>query len=140
MSQKAATEALIRSYYAAFNKGDAEGMLALVSETIAHDVNQGPRRTGKTAFGEFCQHMARCYVEELKGIVIMVNDEGTRAAAEFNVHGKYLATDEGLPEAKGQTYVLPAGTFFAVEGGKITRVTTYYNLTDWLLQVTGDGA
>ena len=60
-------------------------------------------------------------------------------AAEFNVHGTYLQTDEGLPPANGQTYILPAGTFFAVKGGRITRVTTYYNLTDWLMQDTGEG-
>jgi steroid delta-isomerase-like uncharacterized protein len=54
------------------------------------------------------------------------------------VHGTYKNTDEGLPPAKGQTYVLPAGTFFAVTNGKIARVSTYYNLTDWLMQVTGE--
>ena len=49
--------------------------------------------------------------------------------------GTYLATDEGLPEAKGQTYSLPAGAFFEVEGGRIARVTNYYNMKDWLRQV-----
>ena len=29
-----------------------------------------------------------------------------------------------------------AGTFFAVSDGKIARVTTYYNLTDWIIQVS----
>ena len=82
--------------------------------------------------------MAHLYQERLERIAIMVNDDGSRAAAEFMVHGTYKNTDEGLPPAKGQTYALPAGTFFAVEGGLVTRVTTYYNLTDWLLQVTGD--
>ena len=69
-------------------------------------------------------------------IVVMADDSGTRAAAEFVVNGTYLATDEGLPEAKGQTYVLPAGTFFTLKGGRIQRVTTYYNLSDWIRQVS----
>jgi hypothetical protein len=43
--------------------------------------------------------------------------DGTRAAAEFVVNGTYLATDEGLPEARGQTYVLPAGGFFGYGTG-----------------------
>lgn len=135
---KAATLDLIQRYYAAFNQGDSEGMLALVADNLAHDVNQGPRRSGKAAFRDFCGHMSRCYAEDLQNIVIMATDDGRRAAAEFNVHGRYLATDEGLPPADGQTYVLPAGTFFAIENGLITRVTTYYNLTDWLVQVTGE--
>ena len=60
-----------------------------------------------------------------------------RAAAEFVVHGKYLATDEGLPEANGQTYLLPAGAYFDLAEGKIARVSVYYNLADWTRQVGG---
>jgi steroid delta-isomerase-like uncharacterized protein len=70
-------------------------------------------------------------------LVVMAGEDGSRAAAEFVVHGKYLATDPGLPEANGQTYVLPAGAFFAIEGGLISRVTVYYNLEDWIRQVSG---
>jgi len=81
--------------------------------------------------------MERCYKERLEDIVLMASEDGTRAAAEFVVHGQYLATDEGLPEANGQTYVLPAGAFLAIEGGKITRLTMYYNLGDWTKQVVG---
>ena len=133
-----ATETLIKRYYDAFNRGDADGMLACLADDVAHDVNQGVRRPGKEAFRVFCTHMSRCYEESLKNIVIMTSADGSRASAEFNVHGTYIATDEGLPSASGQTYVLPAGTFFAVSNGLITRVTTYYNLTDWLMQVTGE--
>lgn len=136
----AQTEALVRRYYDAFNQGDVERMLACLADDVVHDVNQGPRRVGKAAFRAFCDHMGRCYKERLEGIVVMASADGHRAAAEFNVEGTYLATDEGLPEASGQTYGLPAGTFFAVEGGRIARVTTYYNLTDWLVQVAGEDA
>jgi steroid delta-isomerase-like uncharacterized protein len=136
---QADTEALIRAYYDAFNRGDAEGVLACLADDVVHDVNQGVRRKGKAAFRAFSQHMTRCYREQLTEIVVLASSDGRRAAAEFNVHGTYLQTDEGLPPANGQTYILPAGTFFAVKDGRITRVTTYYNLTDWLMQVTGEG-
>jgi len=134
------TVALITRYYDAFNRGDAEGMIACVADDVVHDVNQGARRGGKAAFRQFCAHMSRCYKEQLEGIVIMASPDGDRAAAEFNVIGTYLVAEEGLPPAKGQTYRLPAGTFFAVRDGLITRITTYYNLTDWLLQVAGEDA
>lgn len=134
----ATTEALIKRYYDAFNRGDTEGMLACLADDVAHDVNQGVRRPGKEAFRVFCTHMSRCYEERLENIVIMTSPDGTRASAEFNVRGTYLETDEGLPAAKGQTYRLPAGTFFAVKDGRISRVTTYYNLTEWLMQVAGE--
>ena len=135
-----ATEALIRRYFDAFNAGDAEGMLACLGDGVVHDVNQGERRVGLDKFRAFTARMAHLYQERLEGIQVLSNEDGSRAAAEFMVHGTYKNTDEGLPPAKGQTYVLPAGTFFAIANGRIQRVTTYYNLTDWLLQVTGDAA
>jgi steroid delta-isomerase-like uncharacterized protein len=129
------TIALIERYYAAFNAGDSEAMLACVSEDVAHDVNQGRRRSGKAAFRSFCQHMERCYAEQLEDMRIMATSDGANAAAEFVVLGTYVETDEGLPPASGQTYRLAAGAFFQVQGGLITRVTTYYNLADWLAQI-----
>jgi steroid delta-isomerase-like uncharacterized protein len=126
---------LIRAYYEAFNRRDYAAMLDLLTEDVAHDVNQGGRETGKDRFRAFLDHMDRTYRERLRDIVVMASADGRHAAAEFVVEGTYLATDEGLPEANGQTYTLPAGTFFEIRDGKIARVTTYYNLKDWLRQV-----
>ena len=36
----------------------------------------------------------------------------------------------------GQTYRLPAGTFYDIRGGRIARVTMHYNLADWTAQVS----
>jgi len=129
------TEELIRSYYAAFNAADYDGMVALLTEDVAHDINQGSRESGRGAFRAFLSHMEECYSEQLKDIVVLVESTGLRAAAEFVVHGVYKATDTGLPEATGQTYVLPAGAFFDVRDGLISRVSNFYNLPDWLRQV-----
>jgi steroid delta-isomerase-like uncharacterized protein len=131
------TAKLIRAYYEAFNRGDSEGMISFLTDDVIHDVNQGERRIGKDKFRAFNARMDHHYKERLENIVVMVSKDGTRAAAEFNVNGTYKNTDEGLPPARGQTYVLPAGTFFAIRDGKIARVTTYYNLTDWIAQVAG---
>jgi steroid delta-isomerase-like uncharacterized protein len=134
MNQTAKT--LIENYYAAFNAGDMDTFLNLLTDDIVHDINQGARETGKDAFRAFMGRMNRNYKEQLVDMVIMTNDEGTRAAAEFVVLGEYLVTDEGLPEAKGQKYRLPAGAFFDIEGGKVARITNYYNLEDWIRQVS----
>lgn len=128
--------ALIAAYYDSFNTGDAAGMLACVSDDIEHRVNEGEIRRGRDAFTAFCGHMGISYSESLTDIVIFATDDGTRAAAEFTVNGTYLTTDPGLPEARGQTYVLPAGAFFDLKDGKITRVSTFYNLADWTRQVS----
>jgi steroid delta-isomerase-like uncharacterized protein len=137
MTQHADSLALLARYYAAFNAGDSAGMLACLTDDVAHDINQGDRQTGKAAFSAFLAHMDRCYRERLEDIVLMASQDGTRGAAEFIVHGEYLATDEGLPAARGQSYVLPAGAFFDFRDGAISRVSVYYNLADWMRQVGG---
>ncbi|WP_017462311.1 ketosteroid isomerase-related protein [Dyella ginsengisoli] len=129
--------ALIQRYYAAFNAGDWEAMLACLTDDVAHDLNQGGREHGREAFRAFLARMNRCYAERLEKIVVMAAADGTRAAAEYEVHGSYLADDEGLPPAHGQRYVLPGGAFFDLRDGRISRVTNYYNLADWIAQVSG---
>jgi steroid delta-isomerase-like uncharacterized protein len=76
------------------------------------------------------------YDETLKNIVVMTSEDGKHAAAEFIVVGKYLKTDPGLPEARGQKYEIPAGAFFDLKDNKISRVTMYYNLKDWIAKVS----
>jgi len=129
------TRNLIQRYYDAFNAQDMDTFLGLLTDDVIHDINQGERETGKAAFSAFMDRMNRNYQEQIVDLVIMTDASGNRAAAEFTVLGTYLSTDEGLPEAKGQTYKLPAGAFFEVRDGKVARVTNYYNLQDWIAQV-----
>lgn len=135
MTQSSA-RATITAYYAAFNAGDAAGMLACVTDDVEHRVNEGGIRLGRAKFAEFCAHMGVSYRETLQDIEIFVNETGTRAAAEFTVHGEYLKTDPGLPAANGQRYTLPAGSFFDLKDRMISRITTFYNLNDWIAQVS----
>jgi steroid delta-isomerase-like uncharacterized protein len=126
---------LLRRYYDAFNAGDMQTFLSLLTDDVIHDVNQGGREVGRKEFAEFMQRMNRSYQERIADVVVMTNERGDRAATEYVVHGKYLADDEGLPKATGQTYVLPGGAFFEIRDGRVARVTNYYNLQDWLRQV-----
>ena len=130
------SKATIARYFDAFNRKDLAGMLDCLADDVAHHVNEGEVRIGKDAFGAFCEHMERCYDETLTELVIFEAEGGSRAAAEYMVNGAYIATDTGLPEANGQGYRLPAGSFFSLADGKITRVVTYYNLSDWIKQVS----
>lgn len=130
-----ATHALIEQYYAAFNAADFAGMLALMTDDVRHDINEGGTQVGVEAFRAFLAKMDAHYREQARDLVVMSTPDGARASAEFVIHGEYLRTDPGLPEASGQRYVLPVGAFFEVRGGKIARVTNYYNLADWSRQV-----
>lgn len=134
MSQ--ATVQLLQKYYEAFNAQDMDTFLSLLTDDVIHDINQGDREIGKDTFSAFMDRMNKNYKETIVDIVVMSNEAGDRAAVEFTVLGEYLATDEGLPEANGQTYKLPAGAFFDIRDGKVARVTNYYNLEDWIAQVS----
>jgi steroid delta-isomerase-like uncharacterized protein len=131
------TKALVERYYEAFNGGDWEAMLACLTDDVAHDLNQGGRERGREAFRAFLARMQASYREQLQKVVVMASADGLRAAAEYEVHGTYLADDEGLPPAHGQRYVLPGGAFFDIRDGQISRVSNYYNLNDWITQVAG---
>lgn len=123
----------IEQYYAAFNRQDWQAMLALLSDDVIHDINQGERQVGIDAFAAFLARMDRCYAEQVTQLVVMQN--GERAAAEFVIEGVYKATDGDFLAASNQRYTLPVGAFFELQHGKITRVTNYYNQQDWLAQV-----
>lgn len=135
---RADAEQLIADYYRAFNAGDMDAFLALLTDDVQHDINQGDREIGRQAFAAFMERMNRNYREQLVDIHIMTSADGTRAAAEFVVLGEYLVTDEGLPEARGQRYRLPAGAFFELRDNKVARISNYYNLNDWIAQVSAE--
>jgi steroid delta-isomerase-like uncharacterized protein len=126
---------LIRQYYDTFNSGDREALLALLDDEIIHEINEGGVETGKHAFRAFLGRMDRSYKETVEDLTIFTSADPGRAAAEFFIRGEYLATDEGLPEASGQTYHLRVGAFFEAKNAKIRRVTNHYNLQAWLKMV-----
>lgn len=126
----------VQQYYQHFNQQNWDGMCSLLSENIRHEVNQGDPRLGLELYREFLQHMDECYEERLTDMVFFSEPEGKRVACEFTVNGIYKKTDGDLIPANGQRYVLPAGAFLEVVDGKITRVTTYYNLPLWIKLVS----
>lgn len=126
---------ILASYYAAFNRQDADAMLALLTDDVVHEPSQGAVRQGKEPFRSFLAHMNQCYAEQVIDPVFMANADDSRAAAEFMLEGRYQKTDEGLPPACGQSYSLRVGAFFDLRGGLISRVSNHYHLADWLRQV-----
>lgn len=132
MSPREETCDLLTRYYHVFNEGDREALLNLLSDDVRHDINQGKTELGRQAFCDFLGRMDRSYKERVEELEVFANEDGTRGSAEFYIHGSYLKTDEGLPSATGQTYRLRVGAFFDIRHGRITRVTNYYNLQEWL--------
>lgn len=128
-------KSLIHRYYETFNSGDHEALLALLDEHVIHEINEGATETGREAFRNFLQRMDRCYREQVEDLRVFTGDDPNRAAAEFFILGNYVQTDDGLPEATGQSYRLRVGAFFESRDGRITRVSNHYNLAAWMRMV-----
>ena len=126
---------LIQRYYEIFNSGDREALLAMLADDVIHEINEGGVEVGRESFRAFLNRMDRCYREQVEDLVVFTSDNPTRAAAEFFIRGTYIATDDGLPAANGQTYHLRIGAFFELGDGKIKRITNYYNLAAWMEMV-----
>lgn len=130
-------KSLIQRYYDTFNSGDREALLAMLHPEVIHEINEGGVETGIDAFREFLARMDRSYRETVEDLVVFESSDTSRGAAEFFIRGEYLHTDDGLPEANGQTYHLRVGAFFEARDGLISRVTNHYNLASWLRMVAG---
>jgi steroid delta-isomerase-like uncharacterized protein len=120
---------LISAYVDAFNRDDVDGQLAVLSPDVVHEINEGGTEVGLDAFRAFKAHMDRHYAERLEDVRIYGDDAG--GACEFIVRGTYIRTDGDLPEASGQAYAVRSGFFVDVADGKISRITSYYNLRNW---------
>ena len=123
---------IVKQYYTSFNQKNWDGMLSLLHPKVRHEANQGDVRIGIDKFTEFLQKMDESYEETLTEMIFFTEPSDSRVAVEFVVNGIYKKEEEGLPKANGQTYVLPAAAFLEVKEGKISRVTTYYNLPLWI--------
>jgi steroid delta-isomerase-like uncharacterized protein len=113
---------LVTHYYDLFNRGDWDAMCALLRDDVRHDLNQGERQVGRAVFRAFLDRMARSYREQLRDVCVMGNGAG-RVGAEYVVEGEYLATDEGLPDARGPRSTLSVGPFYEAPDGNNQTVT-----------------
>lgn len=127
---------IVKQYYNSFNEKNWEGMLSLLHPDVRHEPNQGEVRVGIEKFTEFMRSMDDAYEETLTDMVFFTEPTDSRVSAEFVVNGIYKKADEGFPAAHNQKYVLPAAAFLEVTDGKISRVTTYYNLELWIKLVS----
>jgi steroid delta-isomerase-like uncharacterized protein len=137
MPNPAQTRSLIEGYLDAMNHRSVAGMMERLSEDIILDPNQEQRRIGTEAFQAYHVHRFRRFRERAADLVVIVSEDGFRAAAEFTLRGEYQETEQGMPSATGQSYSIGAGAFFEIDDGRISRVTLYYNVNDLISQVGG---
>lgn len=136
MGRAEQSQTIIENYYDAFNNKDWDRFFSLVDEHVRHDIANGPREVGKAAFKAYMDHRNECYDEQIENIEMEISPEGDEAEVEFDILGTYVKTDGNLPPASGQKYRLSGGAFFTVKGGKVTRLSNFFDPRDWNAQVS----
>lgn len=137
------TRELIATYYSAFNDGDLTAFSRLLADDVVHDINQGERQSGKEAFLRFMDRMNACYREKISGVEIMVNPDGSRAAAEYTVDvnigaaGIFTPVDHGFPSdgvlVTGELNV-PSWVYGTLDLGRVREIREtgqVFNYRDW---------
>ena len=126
---RADTATLIERCLAAFNASDHAALLDCVSEDVALDTGPGRREIGKERLRWLMAFGTRHFRASVSDIVVMTDDVGGRAAAEFTLRGSYAETTEGLPAANGQSFSVQTGIFVEVDDGLVTRLSTHFDRT-----------
>jgi len=133
---RTATTSLLQRCFDAFNAGDHDLLLECVADDVALDLNRGRREIGKDKLRWFLALRMRHFEDRVADIAVMTDEGGGRAAAEFTLRGRYVATAEGLPPASGQTYSAPAGMFLEIDDGLITRASVQLDLDDFVARLS----
>lgn len=135
---RATATSLIERCFEAFNANDHAVLLTCLSDDVALDINQGLREFGKERFRWFLALRARHFSDKVSDIVMMTDESGGRAAAEFTLRGSYLVTAESLPRATGQSYSLRIGIFLEIDDGLISRVSVHFSMAELIAQLSRD--
>ncbi|MEM0899209.1 MAG: nuclear transport factor 2 family protein [Pseudomonadota bacterium] len=131
------TNDVVNTYFAAFDQSDFEKITSILIEDVVFDPALGDRILGASAVRDHFLKMAQYFDETTGDHVIFADDNGSRAAVEFTLRGRYQATFEGFPAASNQSYSVSAGAFFELDTdrAKIARATIYLNQSGLLAQL-----
>lgn len=136
MSRQRTVETLKRLFVAQ-NGGTSEAVLACLTSDVVFDTFEGVREIGRERVRWVLADRSRRFAREtLRDLVLMCDESGGRAAAEFTVRGFYQEQAEGLPPAAGQAYSVLGGAFFDLEGGLVSRASFFLNGRELVRQLS----
>lgn len=135
MSRQRAVETLKR-LFVALNAGERDAALACLTGDVAFDTFEGTREIGRERVRWVLAERGRFFRETMRDLVLMADESGRRAAAEFTLRGLYQGQAPGLPEATGQAFSVPGGAFFDIEDdGLVARASFVMNTAELTRQL-----
>ena len=128
---------IARSFLDALDHRDGSAIGALLDEDVVYDQGDGPRLVGASTVRPALIERAAALGETLGDRVVMLSEDGHRLAVEATLRGRYEKSVDGLPEATGQSYAIPACLVFELEDGRIVRFTRYVDHDRWMAALAG---
>lgn len=124
---------IVAAYYAAYNKQDITGQIALMAPEFKHFQNSGKVEIGTDAYRKYTAAVYTEVKEEVYQIDYIVGQDPMQIAAQSRARGEYFQNPD--IKTQRQKYDIPLAEFFEVRDGKITKLSTYYNELEWENQV-----
>ncbi|MBW3096058.1 nuclear transport factor 2 family protein [Pseudohoeflea coraliihabitans] len=128
---------LISRFLAAYSARNIDDMLDCFGEDAALDITNSERVIGRRQIRFALAERLKQFEERVGDIVIMTTENGSRAAAEFTLRGRYRSDADELPPASGQDYALAAGVFCEAEDAGLSRLSLRFNPVELRRQVSG---
>ncbi|MEC7762560.1 MAG: hypothetical protein VX874_11695 [Pseudomonadota bacterium] len=94
--------------------------------------------TDRGAIVDYFRHYAANYHLDMSNYTAIVM--GERAAVETRLKLTYHTTKDGFPEARGQSVIVPVGTFITFRENLFYRTQMFLSIEDWMRIFTADPA
>ncbi len=127
---------LITAYYQAIESQHLDKFMDLLSDKVVHDINEGETEIGKDKFKTFMMDQFSHGKIKIKDLIILTSSDGQYAMSRFICSGTYDKSIAGYPKAHGQKWEIPVVSYFKIENNKISQVAVYYNLKNWVNQLS----
>src|SRR5687768_13165604 len=99
---------VVKKYYEAYNKGDVDAQVAIMTDKFRHEPNQGEISVGKEKYASYAKDLKQYVNEKCLNVEYFASAKNpSHVIAEYVVEGKYVKSMEGYPKAANQKYKLP---------------------------------
>ena len=129
------TEKMMSDYLTAWNTHDVEKLLSFFTDDCVYNCTpMGKVSRGKQELKDFISNTFTEFPDfklEMKSAF----NAGDRGAGEWVMSGTFAHSNMPGVTATGKKFSIPGATINKFSGGKISRVTNYWNLAAFLQQV-----
>ena len=128
-------EKMMNDYLAAWNAHDVEKILSFFTDDCVYDCTPiGKTSRGKKELKDFINSTFTDFPDHKLETKSGFNT-GDRSAGEWVMSGTFAHSSMPGVTATGKKFSIPGATITEIRGGKISRVTNYWNMAAFMQQV-----